>query len=135
VHYEDQYAAISLMESVPCIKLKLSGIPVSSDHFQLVYSKLLEKLQVERSNYFKLHLITDCSKAGLISDEDIQFYKLTVLPGIVKAGIRYHGFVMPETVMGRVFVNEMFSDAAALKPLKIEFFKSAYGAYTWLKKA
>lgn len=135
IHYEDNYATVSFMDSIPCVKLKLTGIPISSDHFQLVHAKLLEKIHVERSNYFKLHLLTDCSKAGLVSNEDVEFYKNIVLPAIINAGIRYHALVMPETILGRLIVQDMIKFSSAVKPLKIEFFKSPYAAYTWLKKS
>ncbi|MBT1704720.1 hypothetical protein [Chryseosolibacter indicus] len=134
VHYEDDYAKISFMESIPCVKLKLTGIPFCSEHFKIVHLQLLEKINTERPNYFKLHLVTDCSKAGLAANEDIEFYKNTVLPGIINAGVRYHALVMPETVLGRLIIKDMIQPSLTGKPLKMEFFDSSYAAYAWLRK-
>jgi hypothetical protein len=135
IYYEDEYAVVSFMDSIPCVKLKLTGIPICSDHFQLVYEKFLEKVNIERKNYFRLHMMTDCSKAGVISTEDVEFYRSTVLPEIVKAGVKYHAVVMPESLIGKLFMKEIVDCSKTIRSLKIEFFKSAFSAYTWLRKA
>ncbi len=72
--YEDQYASLSVVESIPCVKVKLSGFPSGSEHYQYVQKKLLETIRDQASNYCKLHLLTDTTEAGLVLDEDITYF-------------------------------------------------------------
>jgi hypothetical protein len=128
--YEDQYAMVSFVESIPCIKVKLSGVPQSSEHYQFVNEKLLEVITSETQNYCRLHLLTDSTKAGLVLDEDITYYKMNVIPAMEKAGIRYHAIVLPESLFGRMLIDQV---SLATKKLKVEYFNTISGASKWLK--
>jgi hypothetical protein len=128
--YEDQYAMVSFVESIPCIKMKLSGVPHSSDHYQFVNSMLLEFIHREIDNYCRLHLLTDSSKAGVVLHEDLNYYKMNVIPALERAGIRYHAIVLPESFIARMLVNET---SFSTKKLKVEFFNTLSGACKWLR--
>jgi hypothetical protein len=128
--YEDQYAMMSFVESIPCIKVKFSGVPHSSDHYQFVHVKLLECIHAEMENYCRLHLLTDSTKAGLVLEEDMEYYKMNVLPAIEKAGIRYHAVVLPESLFVRLIVNQT---SLSTKKLKVEYFNTVSGASKWLR--
>ena len=128
--YEDQYAMVSFVDSIPCIKVRLSGVPHSSEHYQFVYLKLLEVINSEIDNYCRLHLLTDSTKAGLVLEEDITHYKTHVIPAIERAGIRYHAIVLPESLFGRLFVQQA---SFSTKKLKVEYFNTISGACKWLK--
>jgi hypothetical protein len=128
--YEDQYAMVSFVESVPCIKVKLSGVPHSSEHYQYVHSKLLEFIHSEIENYCRLHLLTDSTQAGLVLEEDLTYYKMNVMPAIEKAGIRYHAIVIPQSLFARLFFHEI---SLSTKKLKVAYFNTISGACKWLK--
>lgn len=128
--YEDQYAMVSFVESIPCIKVKISGVPHSSEHYQFVHSKLLEFINAERENYCRLHLLTDSTKAGIVLDEDISYYHMNVIPALEKAGIRYHAIVLPESSFARLFINR---DSMPTRRLKVEYFNTISGACKWLR--
>jgi len=128
--YEDQYAMVSFVESIPCIKVKLSGVPHSSEHYQYVHLKLLEFINSEIENYCRLHLLTDNTKAGVVLEEDLVYYKMNVIPAIEKAGIRYHAIVLPESLFGRLFINQT---SLSTKKLKVEYFNTISGACKWLR--
>lgn len=128
--YEDQYALVSFVESIPCIKVKLSGVPHSSEHYQYVHTKLLELIEAERDNYCRLHLLTDSSKAGIVLDEDMDYYRTSVIPAIEKAGIRYHAVVLPEGLLARMAIND---SPLSTRKLKVEFFNTVSGACKWLR--
>ena len=128
--YEDQYAMVSFVESIPCIKVKISGVPHSSEHYQFVHSKLLEFINAERDNYCRLHLLTDSTKAGIVLDEDMTYYRMNVIPAIEKAGIRYHAIVLPESLFARLFINE---NTLSTKKLQVEYFNTISGACKWLR--
>jgi hypothetical protein len=128
--YEDQYAMVSFVESIPCIKVKFSGVPHSSEHYQFVHLKLLECIHLEIENYCRLHLLTDSSKAGLVLEEDIEFYKVNVIPAMEKAGIRYHAVVLPESLFVRFIINQT---SLSTKKLKVEYFNTVSGACKWLR--
>jgi hypothetical protein len=128
--YEDQYAMVSFVESIPCIKVKLSGVPHSSEHYQFVNLKLLEVIQSEVENYCRLHLLTDSTKAGVVLEEDLEYYKMNIIPEIERAGIRYHAIVLPESLFGRLFVQQA---SFSTKKLKVEYFNTISGASKWLK--
>ncbi len=128
--YEDQYAMVSFVESIPCIKVKISGVPHSSEHYQFVHSKLLEFINAERDNYCRLHLLTDSTKAGIVLDEDISYYQTNVVPAIERAGIRYHAIVLPENSFARLFINPI---TMSTKKLKVEYFNTISGACKWLR--
>jgi hypothetical protein len=128
--YEDQYAMVSFVESIPCIKVKFSGVPHSSEHYQFVHLKLLECIHSEIENYCRLHLLTDSTKAGLVLEEDIEFYKVNVIPAMEKAGIRYHAVVLPESLFVRFIINQT---SLSTKKLKVEYFNTVSGACKWLR--
>jgi hypothetical protein len=128
--YKDEYAMVSFVESIPCIKLKLDGVPHSSEHYQFVHTKLLEFISGESKNYFQLHLLTDSSKAGLVLDEDMSYYKMNVAPALEKAGIRYHAIVLPKSLIVRLMINQI---GLSTKKLKVAYFNSLIGASKWLK--
>ena len=129
--YEDQYASVSVVESVPCVKIKLSGFPTGSDHYQFVQSKLLETIWNQINNFCRLHLLTDSSEAGLVLEEDIMYYKMNIIPRLEEAGIRYHAIVLPPNFVARWIKNQM---ALSNHKLKVEFFDKLLDARRWLKK-
>ncbi len=129
--YEDKYASVSIVESVPCVKIKLSGFPTGSDHYQFVQSKLLEIIWNQINNFCRLHLLTDSTEAGLVLDEDIMYYKMNIIPRLEEAGIRYHAIVLPPNFVARWIRNQM--DLSNHK-LKVEFFDKLQDARRWLKK-
>jgi hypothetical protein len=128
--YEDQYASVSFVESVPCVKLTLSGVPHSSDHFQFVHNKVVEFINLEVDNYCKLHLLTDSTHSGVVLQEDIIFYQTNIIPALEKAGIRYHAIVLPQSILGKLILREV---SLSSKKLKVEFFNNVSGACKWLK--
>ena len=129
--YEDQYASVSMVESVPCVKVKLSGFPRGSDHYQYVQTKLLETIQNEKRNYCRLHLLTDNSEAGLVLDEDMTYFKSNIIPAMEEAGIRYHAIVLPQNFFGKVIKTQT---TLSNRKLKVEYFDSIMGAFKWLRK-
>jgi len=129
--YEDQYASVSVVESVPCVKIKLSGFPTGSDHYQFVQSKLLETICNQINNFCRLHLLTDSTEAGLVLEEDIMYYKTNIIPRLEEAGIRYHAIVLPPNFVARWIRNQM---ALSNHKLKVEFFDKLRDARRWLKK-
>jgi hypothetical protein len=129
--YEDQYASLSVVESVPCIKIKLSGFPKDSDHYQFVQSKLLEIIRNQIDNFCRLHLLTDSTEAGLVLDEDIMYYKMNIIPRLEEAGIRYHAIVLPQKFFARWIRNQT---TLSNRKLKVEYFYNLLDARRWLKK-
>lgn len=129
--YEDQYASVSVMESIPCVKVKLSGFPRGSDHYQYVQSKLLEAVQSTASSFCRLHLLTDNTEAGLVLDEDIVFFKSRIIPAMEEAGIRYHAIVLPQNFFGDVIKSQT---SLSNRKLKVAYFDSVTRASKWLKK-
>lgn len=129
--YEDEYASVSVVESVPCVKIKLSGFPTGSDHYRFVQSKLLETIWNQINNFCRLHLLTDSTEAGLVLEEDIMYYKMNIIPRLEEAGIRYHAIVLPPNFVARWIRNQMdFSN----RKLKVKFFDKLADARKWLKK-
>ena len=129
--YEDQYASLTVVESVPCVKIKLSGVPQGSDHYQFVQSKLLEIILNQINNFCRLHLLTDSTEAGMVLEEDIMYYKMNIIPRLEEAGIRYHAIVLPPNFVAQWIRNQM---ALSNHKLKVEFFDKLLDARRWLKK-
>ncbi len=129
--YEDQYASVSVVESVPCVKVKLSGFPSGSDHYQFVQTKLLETIRDQINNYCRLHLLTDSTEAGLVLDEDITYYKMNIIPAMEEVGIRYHAIVLPQNFFARWIRNQTTSSN---RKLKVEYFDNVLSAFKWLKR-
>ena len=128
--YEDQYAKISFVESIPCVKIKMIGVPQSSDHYQLVQGRMMDLIHEEMENYCRLHLLTDNSKAGIVLDEDIAYYRDIVIPQIEKAGVRFHAIVLPESAFVRK-ISASLSQSG--RKLRVEYFNTVSGASKWLK--
>ena len=129
--YQDQYASLTVVESIPCIKIKLFGFPLNSDHYQFVQSKLLEIIWNQINNFCRLHLLTDTTEAGLVLEEDISFYKNNIVPRLEDAGIRYHAIVLPQNFVARWIRNQT---AISNRKLKVEYFEKLLDARRWLKK-
>lgn len=129
--YEDEYASVSVVDSVPCVKVKLSGFPKSSDHYQFVQSRLLEAIRNQIGKYCRLHLLTDSSEAGLVLDEDVMYYKMKIIPAMEEAGIRYHAIVLPQNFFAQWIRNQT---TLSNRKLKAEYFDSVLSAFRWLKK-
>ena len=130
-YYEDEYATIALDDSIPCVTLKLTGIPRYSEHYQHVQSKRMELVRAEAKNYPKLHLLTDSRTAGPVLDEDVQFFKASVLPEIERAGIRYLAIVMPKSKFTQLTIRDMTNTADLLN---VRYFESLRDARSWLRK-
>jgi len=129
--YEDQYASFSVVESIPCIKVKLSGFPKGSDHYQYVQTKLVETIRDQANNYCRLHLLTDNTEAGVVLDEDMTYYKCNIIPAMEEAGIRYHAIVLPQNFFGKVIKSQT---ALVNRKLKVAYFDTVTRASKWLKK-
>jgi hypothetical protein len=129
--YKDDYATVELDDSVPCIRLTLTGIPRYSEHYQLVQAKRLELIHREIKNYPKLHMLTDSRTAGPVLDDDVNYFKMNVLPEMEKAGIRFLAIVMPNNKFTQLTIREMTEDA---RQMKVRYFDSMREARYWLRK-
>jgi len=129
--YKDDYATVELDESIPCIRLTLTGIPRYSEHYQLVQAKRLELIHREIKNYPKLHMLTDSRTAGPVLDDDVNHFKTNVLPEMEKAGIRFLAIVMPNNKFTQLTIREMTEDA---RQIKVRYFDSMREARYWLRK-
>ena len=129
-YYEDEYATIALDDSVPCVILKLTGIPRYSEHYQYVQTKRMELIRLEAINYPRLHLLTDSRAAGPVLDEDVAYFKTRVLPEMEKAGVRYLAIVMPKNKFTQLTIRDM-TDSAQL--LTVRYFELLNEARHWLR--
>jgi hypothetical protein len=129
-YYEDEYATIALDDSIPCVMLRLTGIPRYSEHYQHVQTKRMELVRREARNYPKLHLLTDSRTAGPVLDEDVAYFKTHVLPEIEKAGVRYLAIVMPKNKFTQLTIRDMTDSAQ----LNVRYFELLREARHWLKK-
>jgi hypothetical protein len=117
--YKDEYATIELDDEVPCVKLTIQGVPRFSEHYQLVQVKRLELMHREISNFEILHMLTDSRAAGPVLNEDVDFFKLNILPEMERVGIRYLAVVM-----------EMVADA---NTTEVRTFDDMRQARAWLR--
>lgn len=131
VFYQDEYAAIELDDSIPCVKLTLNGVPRHSEHYELVQKKRLELMHQEIRNYPKLHMLTDSRTAGPVLEEDVAHFKNQVLPEMEKAGIRYLAIVMPKSKFTQLTIRDMTDQPPVMN---IRLFESMREARHWLKK-
>lgn len=129
--YKDDYATIELDDSIPCIRLTLHGVPRYSEHYHLIQSKRMELMRQEVKNYPKLHMLTDSRTAGVILDEDVEYFKCSVLPEIEKTGIRYLAIVMPSSKFTQMTIREMTQQT---RVLTVKYFDSMREARLWLRK-
>lgn len=128
--YQDEYATIELDESVPCVKVKLDGMPRSSDHYQLVQSKRLELMREGMKRHKLLHMLTDSRTAGPVLEEDVQYFREKILPEMERAGVRYLAIVMPTNVFTRMTIQDMTSGASLAT---VRYFESIREAREWLR--
>jgi hypothetical protein len=129
--YKDEYATIELDDSIPCIRLTLTGIPRYSEHYQLIQARRLELMHLEIRNYPKLHMLTDSRTAGPVLDDDVNYFKTNILPEMEKAGIRFLAVVMPSNKFTQLTIRDMTEDA---RLVKVRFFESMREARHWLRK-
>lgn len=128
--YKDEYATIELDDEVPCVKMTLSGVPKFSEHYQLVQVKRLELMHREIANFEILHMLTDSRSAGPVLHEDVEFFKLNVLPEMERVGIKHMAVVMPLGKLTRMTVHEMVADASATE---VRTFEDMREAKIWLR--
>jgi hypothetical protein len=129
--YKDDYATIELDDSIPCIRVTLNGVPRYSEHYHLIQAKRTELMRQEVRNYPKLHMLTDSRTAGPVLDEDVDYFKNTVLPEIEKGGIRFLAIVMPSSKFTQLTIRQMTQET---RVLTVKYFDSMREARLWLRK-
>lgn len=129
--FQDSYATIVLDDSIPCIKMTLTGVPRYSEHYHEVQSKRLELMHREVRNYPKLHMLTDSSTAGPVLDEDVAHFRLHVLPEMERAGIRYLAIVMPASKFAQLSIREMTQNT---RMMTVKYFEAMRDAKIWLRR-
>lgn len=129
--FKDEYATIELDESIPCVQLTLNGIPRYSEHYEFVQAKRLELMREQIKNYPKLHMLTDSRTAGPVLNEDVDYFKVKVMPEMEKAGIRYLAIVMPKSKFTQLTIKEM---TERTQVIKVQYFESMREARHWLRK-
>lgn len=130
LYYQDEYATLELDESVPCVKLKLDGMPRFSEHYQLVQTKRLELMRDGMKRHKLLHMLTDSRTAGPVLEEDVKYFQENVLPEMERAGVRYLAIVMPSNVFTRMSIQDMTATAQLISVRK---FESIREAREWLR--
>jgi hypothetical protein len=130
LYYQDEYATIELDESVPCVKVKLDGMPRFSEHYQLVQTKRLELMREGMRRHRMLHMLTDSRTAGPVLEEDVTFFRERVMPEMEDAGVRFLAIVMPSSLFTRMTIQEMTQSP---RLMNIRYFESIREAREWLK--
>jgi hypothetical protein len=130
-YYHDDYATVELDDSIPCVKLTLRGVPKHSEHYHLVQVKRLELMHQEIKNYPKLHMLTDSSQAGPVLDEDVEYFRMNVMPAMEEAGIRFLAIVMPSNKFTHLTILDMTRE---MKSIEVRYFDTLRDARQWLKK-
>ena len=130
LYYKDDYATIELDESVPCVKVKLEGMPRFSEHYQLVQTKRLECMREGMKRHKLLHMLTDSRTAGPVLEEDVNYFREKVMPAMESAGVKYLAIVMPSNVFTRMTIKDMTSN---LNTITVRYFDSVREAREWLK--
>jgi hypothetical protein len=130
LYYQDEYATIELDESVPCVKVKLDGIPRFSEHYQLVQSKRLDCMREGLKRHRLLHMLTDSRTAGPVLEEDVTYFRTKVMPEMEKGGVRFLAIVMPANVFTRMTIQDMTSNTNLIT---VRYFDSIREAREWLR--
>lgn len=130
LYYQDEYATLELDESVPCVKLKLEGMPRFSEHYQLIQNKRLELMREGMKRHKLLHMLTDSRAAGPVLEEDVQFFRDRVMPEMETAGVKFLAIVMPSNVFTRMTIQDMTGNS---KLINIRYFDSIREAREWLR--
>lgn len=128
--FEDDYATIELDDAVPCVKTTLRGVPRSSEHYQEVQKKRLELMRREINHFRRLHMLTDSSAAGPALDDDIDYFKKSVLPAMEDAGVRYLAIVIPRSKFTMLTIQEMTENA---EKITVRYFDKLADAREWLR--
>lgn len=128
--YQDEYATIELDDSVPCVKLKIDGIPRYSEHYQLVQMKRLEAMHLGLQRHRMLHMLTDSRTAGPVLEEDVTYFREKIMPEMERAGVRYLAIVMPSSLFTRMTIQEMTQNPQVMN---VRYFESIREAREWLK--
>lgn len=130
-YYEDEYATVAFDESIPCVLLAFHGIPRYSEQYRLVQQKRLELIRIHKKNYPTLQLLTDSRTAGPVIEEDVAYFKSSVLPEIERVGIRFLAIVMPKNIFTRLTIDEMTGET---RQLTVRYCQTMEEARTWLKR-
>jgi hypothetical protein len=128
--YQDEYATIELDESIPCVKLKLDGLPRYSEHYQLIQTKRLELLAREVHKHKLLHMLTDSRTAGPVLGEDVDYFRSKVMPEMDRMGVRFLAIVMPASMFTRMTIQEMTENSGNIA---VRYFESMREAREWLQ--
>jgi hypothetical protein len=131
IFYQDEYATLEFDDFVPCVKLTLRGVPKHSEHYAAVQLKRIELMNQEIKNYPKLHMLTDSTLAGPVLDEDVEYFKMAVLPAMEKAGIRYLAIVMPTNKFTHRTIRDMIEER---RLIVVKYFDNLREAKQWLKR-
>lgn len=130
LYYKDEYATIELDESVPCVKVKLEGMPRFSEHYRFVQAKRIECLREGLKRHKLIHMLTDSRTAGPVIEEDVNYFREHVMPEMERSGVKYLAIVMPSNVFTRMTIQDMTSNANVVT---VRYFDSMREAREWLK--
>jgi hypothetical protein len=126
--FQDEYATLVLDDSVPCIQLTLNGVPRYSEHYHFVQQKRMELMHREIKNYPKLHMLTDSRTASPVLDEDVHYFKTTIMPQMENAGIRYLAIVTPASKYTQLTIREMTQNT---RVMTTRYFETIREAKSW----
>lgn len=128
--YQDEYATLELDESVPCVKMKLEGIPRFSEHYQQVQAKRLELMREGLKRHKLLHMLTDSRLAGPVIEDDVKYFKEHVMTAMENAGVRFLAIVMPSNFFTRITIEDMTKESGLIA---VRYFETIREAREWLR--
>lgn len=84
----------------------------------------------EINHFRRLHMLTDSSAAGPVLDDDIDYFKKSVLPAMEDAGVRYLAIVIPRSKFTMLTIQEMTENA---EKITVRYFDKLADAREWLR--
>lgn len=104
-NFQADYANVQIDEKVPCVVVEWKAY-ASSIQFHSTLEKAFEIFLEYGKENKKLHWIFDCKKMKVVSSEDIKWANEEFNPRLLKKGLRYMAFILPESIFATTAIEE-----------------------------
>ena len=136
VLHEEPYGCLLLSPQVPCIIITWNGF-ANSTQFRSLMNRGLELYIVEATRTQPLGWLADTRDVSAVKGVDQEWLKTDWNPRASAAGIHHVSFVIPESVFGKITVQNYSTNASNasqydITPTQHHTLKEAK---SWLKKA
>jgi hypothetical protein len=129
--FSNDYAEVSLDETVPCICIKTFDLPKNSTQLREAMNGLINACEKFGRHYQALGILSDTSHAAGAITEDLEWVARHVVPRLQEAGICRMAILDPQLAVARTSMEE-YLELSSSDKMEQRVFGSIVEARKWL---